>query len=111
MPWRLRGVFARSQKTGDRGSLARASGDYAIVVAHNPDAGITRIKLPSGTKKVNVSISIPACYGQVVLGCSSRLWSRGSSIGSHRRAGTPQRSTQGAGLWWFSLCRGDDEPV
>jgi large subunit ribosomal protein L8e len=45
-------VCWRSQKTGDRGSLARASGDYAIIVAHNPDAGITRVKLPSGTKKV-----------------------------------------------------------
>lgn len=40
------------EKAGDRGSLARCSGDYAIVVAHNPDAGITRIKLPSGSKKV-----------------------------------------------------------
>lgn len=35
-------------KTGDRGTIARASGDYGIIVAHNPDAGITRIKLPSG---------------------------------------------------------------
>ena len=40
------------QKAGDRGALARASGDYAIVVSHNPDVGITRIKLPSGSKKV-----------------------------------------------------------
>jgi hypothetical protein len=40
------------EKAGDRGALARASGDYAIVVAHNPDSGITRIKLPSGSKKV-----------------------------------------------------------
>lgn len=40
------------EKAGDRGSLARCSGDYAIIVAHNPDAGITRIKLPSGSKKV-----------------------------------------------------------
>jgi large subunit ribosomal protein L8e len=39
-------------KTGDRGTLARCSGDYVIVVAHNPDNGITRIKLPSGAKKV-----------------------------------------------------------
>ena len=39
-------------KAGDRGTLARCSGDYAIVVAHNPDSGITRIKLPSGAKKV-----------------------------------------------------------
>ena len=45
-------AYCGPQKTGDRGTLARASGDYAIVVAHNPDAGITRVKLPSGTKKV-----------------------------------------------------------
>jgi len=49
------------EKTGDRGALARASGDYAIIVAHNPDAGITRVKLPSGTKKVLPS----ACRGMV----------------------------------------------
>jgi hypothetical protein len=41
--------------------LARASGDYAIIVAHNPDAGITRVKLPSGTKKVLPS----TCRGTV----------------------------------------------
>lgn len=40
------------QKAGDRGSLARASGDYCIVVAHNPETGVTRLKLPSGSKKV-----------------------------------------------------------
>jgi len=27
---------------GDRGVLARASGDYAIVISHNPDNGTTR---------------------------------------------------------------------
>lgn len=43
------------EKAGDRGSLARCSGDYAIIVAHNPDAGITRIKLPSGSKKASPS--------------------------------------------------------
>ena len=39
-------------KAGDRGALARASGNHAIVVSQNPDAGKTRIKLPSGAKKV-----------------------------------------------------------
>jgi large subunit ribosomal protein L8e len=51
-------------KAGDRGTLARCSGDYVIVVAHNPDAGITRIKLPSGAKKV-VSSACRATVGQV----------------------------------------------
>jgi len=30
------------EKTGDRGRLARASGNYATVIAHNPDAKRTR---------------------------------------------------------------------
>jgi large subunit ribosomal protein L8e len=51
-------------QVGDRGTLARCSGDYAIVVAHNPDSGITRIKLPSGSKKV-VPSSCRATVGQV----------------------------------------------
>ncbi|CAB0029742.1 unnamed protein product [Trichogramma brassicae] len=40
------------EKTGDRGRLARASGLYATVISHNPDTKRTRVKLPSGAKKV-----------------------------------------------------------
>lgn len=40
------------EKTGDRGRLARASGNYATIIAHNPDTKKTRVKLPSGAKKV-----------------------------------------------------------
>ena len=48
------------EKTGDRGKLARASGNYATVIAHNPDTKRTRVKLPSGSKKVKRSfISCP----------------------------------------------------
>ncbi|KAJ8964262.1 hypothetical protein NQ317_017900, partial [Molorchus minor] len=36
------------EKTGDRGRLARASGNYATVIAHNHDTKKTRVKLPSG---------------------------------------------------------------
>lgn len=36
---------------GDRGSLARTSGTSAIIVAHDEDNGMTRLKLPSGAKK------------------------------------------------------------
>jgi len=39
-------------KQGDRGKLARTSGNYATIVGHNPDEGRTRIKLPSGAKKI-----------------------------------------------------------
>lgn len=40
------------EKTGDRGRLARTSGNYATVIAHNHDTKKTRVKLPSGAKKV-----------------------------------------------------------
>jgi large subunit ribosomal protein L8e len=36
------------EKNGDRGKMARASGNYATVIAHNPDTKRTRVKLPSG---------------------------------------------------------------
>ncbi|KAF5832330.1 component of cytosolic 80S ribosome and 60S large subunit [Dunaliella salina] len=55
------------EKAGDRGSLARASGDYGIIVSHNVEQGITRIKLPSGSKKV-VQSSCRAMIGQVAGG-------------------------------------------
>ncbi|RRT32652.1 hypothetical protein B296_00032136, partial [Ensete ventricosum] len=80
---------------GDRGVLARASGDYAIVISHNPDNGTSRssffapyhlfilgfrdeqfitcfcfyyrIKLPSGAKKI-VPSNCRAMIGQVAGG-------------------------------------------
>ncbi len=40
------------EKAGDRGTLGRTSGNYVTVIGHNPDEGKTRVKLPSGAKKV-----------------------------------------------------------
>lgn len=45
-------VCCLEEKTGDRGKIARASGDYATVISHNPDTKKTRVKLPSGSKRV-----------------------------------------------------------
>eukprot|EP00658_Telonema_sp_P-2_P072581 TRINITY_DN616_c0_g1_i1.p1 TRINITY_DN616_c0_g1~~TRINITY_DN616_c0_g1_i1.p1 ORF type:complete len:202 (-),score=50.68 TRINITY_DN616_c0_g1_i1:39-644(-) len=39
------------EKPGDRGALARASGDHCIVVSHKPELGYTYVKLPSGNTK------------------------------------------------------------
>jgi large subunit ribosomal protein L8e len=36
---------------GDRGKLAKVGGEYISIVGHNEDAGITKIRLPSGAKK------------------------------------------------------------
>lgn len=40
------------EKTGDRGAIGRTSGNYVTIIGHSPDEGKTRIKLPSGAKKV-----------------------------------------------------------
>eukprot|EP00124_Ichthyophonus_hoferi_P005166 Ihof_evm2s687 gene=Ihof_evmTU2s687 len=45
------------EKSGDRGSIARTSGNYCTVVSHNRDNGKTRLRLPSGAKKVIPSIA------------------------------------------------------
>ncbi|KAL7751564.1 60S ribosomal protein L2 [Sorochytrium milnesiophthora] len=44
------------EKAGDRGALARASGNYATIIGHNHDEGVTRVKLPSGAKKALKSV-------------------------------------------------------
>lgn len=55
------------EKAGDRGTLARTSGNYITIIGHNPDEGKTRIKLPSGSKKV-VSSSARGMIGIVAGG-------------------------------------------
>ncbi|PVU92861.1 hypothetical protein BB559_003564 [Furculomyces boomerangus] len=55
------------EKPGDRGSLARTSGNYATIIGHSHDEGKTRIKLPSGNKKVVFS-SCRATIGIVAGG-------------------------------------------
>ena len=54
-------------KVGDCGKLARASGDYAIVVAQDADKGVTRVRLPSGSKKT-ISSACRAMIGLVAGG-------------------------------------------
>lgn len=55
---------------GDRGTLARASGDYCIVISQNHEAGTTRLKLPSGQKK-----SVPStCRAMIgIIGGGGRI--------------------------------------
>lgn len=44
-------VFGIEEKPGDRGKLAKTSGAYATVISHNAEEGVTRLRLPSGSKK------------------------------------------------------------
>jgi hypothetical protein len=55
------------EKVGDRGTLGRTSGNYVTVIGHNPDEGKTRVKLPSGAKKV-ISSSARGMIGIVAGG-------------------------------------------
>ncbi|KAJ0111576.1 hypothetical protein Patl1_02108 [Pistacia atlantica] len=68
--WRTKGcavVCNVEHHVGDRGVFARSSGDYAVVISHNPDNGTSRIKLPSGAKKI-VPSGCRAMVGQVAGG-------------------------------------------
>merc|ERR1712077_168048 len=60
-------VCSLEEKTGDRGKIAKASGGYCTIVSHNPDTGRTRVKLPSGIKKLYPSKN-RACLGLVAGG-------------------------------------------
>jgi large subunit ribosomal protein L8e len=55
------------EKPGDRGALARTSGNYATVIGHSADEGKTRIRLPSGAKKT-ISGAARATVGIVAGG-------------------------------------------
>ena len=55
-------AFNVEEVTGDRGKLARASGDYVTIIAHNRESNTTRLRLPSGAKKV-VSSNARATVG------------------------------------------------
>ena len=45
------------EKSGDRGALGRTSGNYVTIIGQHPEDGRTRVKLPSGAKKVVLSSS------------------------------------------------------
>ncbi|GAA5861878.1 hypothetical protein JCM8547_008583 [Rhodosporidiobolus lusitaniae] len=45
------------EQVGDRGALARTSGNYATVIGHDAESGRTRIRLPSGAKKSVASVA------------------------------------------------------
>lgn len=40
---------------GDRGKIAKCSGEYVTIIGHNEDAGTTKVRMPSGQKKTIIS--------------------------------------------------------
>ncbi|WFD07351.1 60S ribosomal protein L2 [Malassezia vespertilionis] len=55
------------EKSGDRGALARTSGNYATIIGQDPEHNTCRIRLPSGAKKT-VPDSSRATVGVVAGG-------------------------------------------
>merc|ERR1712026_538990 len=83
------------EKTGDRGKLARASGNYATVIAHNPDTHRTRVKLPSGSKKVIPSAN-RAMIGLVAGGVAMNPVEHPHGGGNHQHIGKASTVWRGA---------------
>lgn len=54
-------------KAGDRGSFARASGTSSVVIGHSEDGTKTRVRLPSGSRKL-ISGSCRAMVGIIAGG-------------------------------------------
>lgn len=44
-------------RVGDRGVIARCSGDYVTIIGHSEETGTTKIRMPSGMKK-----TVPSVY-------------------------------------------------
>ncbi|KAK1354250.1 hypothetical protein POM88_047506 [Heracleum sosnowskyi] len=63
---------------GDRGTLARASGDYAIVISHNPDNGTSRCNLQESALRSKLDIVV-ATPGLLILDEADRLLELGFS--------------------------------
>merc|ERR1719183_1958509 len=55
------------QYPGDRGKIAKCSGDYCTIITHDLDKGTTQVRLPSGSRKTLKS-SVRAMVGLVAGG-------------------------------------------
>merc|ERR1712146_756410 len=84
-------------RAGDRGVIARCSGDYCTIIAHDVDKSRTKIRLPSGSKKwvkdqCRATIGIIAggwpCLPQVP--CQAQLLAQGPWL-CHEPSGAPPR--------------------
>jgi ribosomal protein L2 len=66
-------------KSGDNGTLARTSGNYCTVVSHNKDSNKTRLRLPSGAKKI-----VPSNCRYAHM-CQSFVAATGCKLGNESR--------------------------
>jgi len=93
------------EKSGDRGALARTSGNYATVIGHNVDEGTTRIKLPSGSKKV-IPSNCRAAIGIVAGGgrMDKPLLKAGRAYHKYKKRTSTFIATEGLYTGQFVFC-------
>merc|ERR1712136_59061 len=77
-------VSSIEEKFGDRGKLAKTSGNYGTIIAHNPDTKKTRVEMPSGAKKLVPSTS-RAVIGVVAMNPVEHPFGGGN----HQHIGSP----------------------
>jgi large subunit ribosomal protein L8e len=77
---------------GNGGTIARASGDYCTIMTQDPDAGVVRIKLPSGARKT-ISNRCRAMVGIIAGGgrIDKPLLKAGNSFHKYKVGGDSQR--------------------
>merc|ERR1711924_101224 len=90
-------------RPGDRGVIARCSGDYAAIIAHDVDKARSKIRLPSGSKKwvqntCRATVGIVAGGGRMdkpkVRGVAMNPVEHPHGGGNHQHVGHPTTSAR-----------------
>merc|ERR1712216_885039 len=76
-------------RPGDRGVIARCSGDYAAIIAHDVDKKRSKVRLPSGSKKW-LSFNCRA----KVRGCAMNPVEHPHGGGNHQHVGHPTTTSR-----------------
>ena len=73
------------EQAGDRGKIAKASGEYCIIKSHDVDKGKTQILMPSGSKKI-ISSACRAMVGNIAGGnrCDKPMLKAGRAYHKYR---------------------------
>ena len=98
------------EQPGDRGALARTSGNYATVIGHDLDSGKTRIRLPSGAKK-SVNALARATIGIVAGGGQSQLLDAIGIVADFRRKNRTYRQADAQGRTCLPPSQGKEEQL
>merc|ERR1712225_222905 len=94
-------------RPGDRGVIARCSGDYAAIIAHDVDKARSKIRLPSGSKKwvqntCRATVGIVAGGGRMdkPMLKAGRPYHSGSCLRARAKGRSHRRPPHWPEDWW-----------